>query len=376
VGRWNFENLSRTGSVVDQPRARYRHACLNYSVDWGMTLINLGNKCRVGLLPLLVSVAAACSDMAPDGDTYNTTIRGLNPGGSSNEPSGDSGSGGGSGGTEGDRPEVLPPEWACLDEPMMPVARDPARVQYRVAIVDFDSQPIMVTPVAGVQVSVCSNAACDPPMPTCPEGVELTPTQQCVTVTNIQGPVYQMNLPFNFQNGSLKLTAPGYAEMNYIFGGPMIGAPEGGPLVLGLAIPLLRESARVSAYLDCNGTQVNADRGTLAVRTLDCKRNRSNLDMVVLEGSRAPNVSVEPFDGEPTNGCAWTLSNDNSFSPNSLRTDGRGVAGYLDTDVGLLRLVAESPVNVQYPAAPPNLRVRPNVITLAELRDGLGRWGQ
>lgn len=346
-----------------------------------MTLINLGNKCRVGLLPLLLSAAAACSDMAPDGDTYNTRIRGLNPGGSGSGPSGDSGSGGnsGAGGTENERPEVLPPEWACLDNPTPVAERTPARVQYRVPIVDFDTQTSVPTPVQDLNVLVCSNAACDPPMPTCPTEVTLTPTQQCVTVTNIVGPVYQIDLPYNFQNGALKLTAPGYAEMNYVFGGPMIGAPEGGPLVFGLPIPLLRESARISAYLDCNGTQVNVMRGTLAVRTLDCKRNRSNLDMMmgtVLEGSRAPNVSVEALDGEPTNGCAWTLSNDNIFSPNNLLTDGRGVAGYLDTDVGVLRLVAESPVGVQYPASPPNLRVRANVITLAELRDGLGRWGQ
>lgn len=348
-----------------------------------MTLINLANNCRVGVLPLLLSMAAACSDMDPETDTYNTVILGQNPGagGGGSGPSGDSGSGGssgGAGGTENMRPEVLPPEWACLDTPMMPVARDPARVDYRVAIVDFDSQTTNPAPVAGVNVLVCSNAACDPPMPPCPTEGTLTPTQQCVTVTNIQGPVYQINLPWQFQNGSLKLTAPGYAEMNYIFGGPMIGAPEGGPLVIGLAIPLLRESARVNAYLDCNGTQVDASRGTLAVRTLDCKRNFSNLDMTMMtrEGSRAANVSVEPFDGEPMNGCAWTLSNDNIFAPNNLRTDPRGVAGYLDTDIGVLRLIAESPVGVQYPAAPPNLRVRPNVITLAELRDGLGRWGQ
>jgi hypothetical protein len=247
-----------------------------------------------------------------------------------------------------------------------------------VPIVDFDTQTTMLSQVPDLNIAVCSNAACDPPMPTCPTGTTLTPTQQCVTVTNIAGVLYEIDLPWSFTNGSLKLTAPLYAEMNYIFGGPMIGAPEGGPLVIGLGIPLLRESARVSAYLDCNGTPVNADRGTLAVRTLDCKRNFSAADptMMTREASRAANVSVEAFDGEPENGCAWTLSNDNTFSKNSLKTDPRGVAGYLDTDVGLLRLVAESPVGVQYPASPPNLRVRPNVITLAELRDGLGRWGQ
>lgn len=340
--------------------------------------MNLGKMCRVGLLPLLLIATGACSDMDPGTDTY-LSVNNLTPsagaGGDGSGPGGEAGSGGGS--TE---PIDYPPEWACLAPggAMAPVSREPARVQYRVAIVDFDSQPINPTPVPNLNVTVCANAACDPAMPACPAGAAATPTQQCVTVTNLQGPIYEIDLPYNFQNGSLKLTAPDYAEMNYIFGGPMIGAPEGGSLVLGLAIPLLRESARVEAYRDCNGTVVNPDRGTLAVRTLDCRRSRSNLDPtgMVLEGTRAPNVSVEPFDGAPENGCAWTLANDNAFSPNNLLTDPRGVAGYLDTDVGVLRLIAEAPPGVRYPTAPPNLRVRPNVITLAELRDGLGRWGQ
>jgi hypothetical protein len=375
----SFENLARPSvapSVVDDRGTSYRRGSLTDLRALGMIGMNLGNMSRIGSLSLLVAAAAACSDMAPDEDTY-TAVYGLGS-------AGGSGSATGMGGTDnagtGGTPEPtgpLPPEWACLDEPQPVVDRMPSRIQYRVPIVDFDTQTSALTAVAGLVVQVCGNASCDPALPPCPAGGATTPIEQCFTQINpLPVPyVYEFDLPWQFTNGILKLTAPGYAEMNYIFGGPMIGPPEGGSLVIGLPIPLLRNSARANAYLDCGVSSVDPTRGTVAVRTLDCRRNLRNLSMTVPEGSRAPMVTVSALD-EVENGVAWALSNDNTFSPNTLQTDPRGVAGYLDTDVGVVRLVAEAPIGRQYPAAPPNLRVRPNVITLAELRDGLGRWGQ
>jgi hypothetical protein len=342
----------------------------------GMIGMNLGNMSRIGSLSLLVAAAAACSDMAPDDQTYETVYGSLQGGGSGSAPGGGGSENAGTGGTM-EPAGPLPAEWACLDQPQPLADRVPSRIQYRVPIVDFDTQTALLQAVAGLVIQVCGNAACDPPLPPCPAGGATSPAEQCFTQTApLPVPyVVELDLPWQFSNGSLKLTAPGYAEMNYIFGGPMIGPPEGGSLVIGLPIPLLRNSARESAYLDCGVNGVDPTRGTVAVRTLDCKRNIRNLSMTVPEGSRAPLVAVSALE-EPANGVAWALSNDNIFSPNTLQTDARGVAGYLDTDVGVVRLVAEAPIGRQYPSAPPNLRVRANVITLAELRDGLGRWGQ
>jgi hypothetical protein len=99
----------------------------------------------------------------------------------------------------------------------------------------------------------------------------------------------------------------------------------------------------------------------------------------VLQGKRAALVRVEANPETPPPGsCAWSLSDANAFAPDSLQTDARGVAGFLDAAVGVINVFAEAPIGdgYPYPARPPALRVRAGVITLAELRDGLGVWGQ
>jgi hypothetical protein len=258
--------------------------------------------------------------------------------------------------------------------------RMPSRITYRTVIVDFDSQGVSPTPVPNVVVEICSNADCVPALPRCAAGVTPTPTQQCFIQSNPNPNVpflFDFDLPYSFDNGYFKVTAPDYAEMHYILGGPMIGTPEGSTVVYGLGIPLLKEAARVGAYRDCGGKLVDPMRGTLALRTLDCQRDTTPLAPGVLIGRRAPEVRVEAVPEPPPNACAWSLSDANVFSRDSLQTDGRGVAGFLDAPVGSMVVLAQAPVpDGAYPARAPALRVRANVITLAELRDGLGRWGQ
>jgi hypothetical protein len=332
--------------------------------------MNLGE--RIGLLAALICIASGCSDMAPEDETYNIKYN-LNP----------VGGGGGGGGSTGDVPPGdLPPEWECLREPLQPVAREPSRVQYRVPILDFDSQPQNPRAIDQLTVTVCDNAACDPPLPLCTPGSMPAPTEQCVTVNNaLPGApayVYQIDLPYQFSNGYLKLTAPNYAEMNYILGGPMIGAPEGGSLVIGLALPVLTLAARANAYRDVGVADgQDATGGVLAVRALDCLRNPGRLSPTVPEGHRAPQVAVEAQpDDPPPPAVAWSVSDNNTFSRDDLLTDARGVAGFLNTPIAALVVVARSPVEITYPTNAPTYRVRPGVITLAELRDGLNVWGQ
>jgi len=332
--------------------------------------MNLGE--RIGLLALLLGVAGGCSSMAPEDDTY-TLIFGNRGGG---------GGGGGGGGDTGATPrEELPPAWQCLETPQPAADRDETRIQYRVPIVDFESQPANPRPVPELVVEVCDTITCDPPLPACPAGATPAARQQCVTVTNLPGPppvVYQIDLPWNFSNGYLKLTAPNYAEMNYILGGPMIGAPEGGPLVIGLAIPVLTLAARANAYRDVGVADgQDATGGVLAVRALDCVRRIGNLSPMIPEGNRAAEVTVEAQpSAPPAPAVAWSVSGNNVFSQDNLLTDARGVAGYLNIQGGQLGVTARAPVGVTYPDTTQTFRLRGGVITLAELRDGLGVWGQ
>lgn len=233
---------------------------------------------------------------------------------------------------------------------------------YVVGIVDFDSQPYSPTPVKGLQIEVCGSPSCDPPASE-PEVIITNPVEG-------QPPfVYAIEVPFRFSNGSLRLTAPNYAPMDYIFNGPMIGPPEGGYVVQGLTIPLLKATTRETIYHDLGlPGEVDTSRGVLALRTLNCLRQ---------EGSnpRAPGVkliSVPQAPDEPA--VAWTLSTSNRATANRLETDARGVAGFVNALPLVYDLEGLSPVGLTYGRT--SIAVRPGVITLAEIRDGIGLWGQ
>ena len=155
----------------------------------------------------------------------------------------------------------------------------------------------------------------------------------------------------------------------------MKGPPEGGYVVRGLTIPLLKTATRDTIYNDL-GLPGPADptRGVLAIRTLDCRRNSMGP-----QGTRAAGVRLEAIPAQPpAPAVAWTLSFSNRATPNKLETDMRGVAGFVNVIPGSVDVEAVAPVG------PPagliygrtTLSVRAGVITLAEVRDGLERWGQ
>jgi hypothetical protein len=266
----------------------------------------------------------------------------------------------GAGGAQ-DKP-VIGPEWACLLAPQKPITQEPQRVTYVVAIVDFDSQPYSPIPVSGLKIDVCGSPSCDPPA-AAPDVVIHNPVQG-------QPPfVYAIEFPFRFSNGSLRLTAPGYAPMDYIFNGPMIGPPEGGYVVQGLTIPLLKATTRDTIYHDLGiAGDVDKSRGVLALRTLNCLRDPK-------ANPRAPGVKLLSIPSAPKEpSVAWTLSTSNRATPNRLETDGRGVAGFVNVLPLVYDLEGLSSVGIRYGRT--SIAVRPEVITLAEIRDGIGLWGQ
>lgn len=328
---------------------------------------------RLGLLALLASIASGCSSMAPEDDTYNSVVR------QPLEPS-EGGSGGSGGGTgSGGAPLTDSPAWTCLDDVLMPLAatRTPARIQYRAPIVDFDTSQAI--PELSVQACITSDCA---PLPACTSAAP-APTEQCAQVTAPAAgapPVYTIDVPYGF-DGGLKLTRePDYAELDYFFGGPLIGVPEETPeevrtIVFGLAIPVLKKAARQRAYDEVGAGPVDETRGTLAVRTLNCARPPTAIPGIP-QGQRASGVSLEALGADPgaDGAISWTISDRNQFTANRLVTDPRGVAGFLNARPVVLDVQAELPDGTTFGLA--SLRVRPNVITLAELRPGLGIWGQ
>lgn len=259
-------------------------------------------------------------------------------------------------------PVELGPEWACLTAPQKPVAQEPQRVTYVVGIVDFDSQPYSPTPVSSLKIEVCGSPSCDPPA-SAPDVVIRNPLPGQPSF------VYAIEFPFRFSNGSLRLTAPGYAPMDYIFNGPMVGPPEGGYTVQGLTIPLLKATTRDTIYHDLGiAGEVDKSRGVLALRTLNCLRDPK-------ANARAPGVKLVSIPNAPkAPSVAWTLSTSNRATPNRLETDGRGVAGFVNVLPLVYDLEGLSPVGLSYGRT--SIAVRPEVITLAEIRDGIGLWGQ
>jgi hypothetical protein len=160
--------------------------------------------------------------------------------------------------------------------------------------------------------------------------------------------------------------------MDYVFGGPMKGLPDGSSVVYGLTIPLLKESTRDTIYNDL-GLSGTADpsRGVLALRTLDCGRSAQG------QGVRAKGVRLSAIPKAPPEpAVAWTLSFSNRATPNKLETDARGVAGFVNMLPGSVDVEGIAPVGGGTPYGRTTLAVRPGVITLGELRDGLDIWGQ
>lgn len=348
--------------------------------------MNLRNMGRTGLLPLLLGVMA-CSDMDSGEDTFRIVYPNLvSDGGSGgNGQTGNAGSSG-AGGTDTIPPDGLleTEDWSCLkDDPRTSVVPrgTPTRIQYRVPVVDFDT----LTPVPGIIVEPCTTSNCDV-YPSCAAGATPAPAEPCAIVTppaSAASPIFVIDFPYNF-TGGLKITKPGeYAEMDYFFGGPLVGLPElalseGGNVVIGQGIPVLKSRTRERAYQEVGVSTVDPTRGTLAVRTLSCRRTPAMPSATGMtpppQGQRAAGVSLEAMPAAPEGSAAWALSTGNVFSPNRLITDARGVAGFLNAPPVITDVQAVLPDGTTYGYTP--IRVRADVITLAELRPGLDVWGQ
>lgn len=329
--------------------------------------MNLRNVCRIGLLPFVLG-AVACSDMDPGADTFRTVYPNLaSPGGSGgdDQSGGGSSGSGGTGGSQAEPPAMLPAQWACLqgDPPTVsPAMPPPQNVNYLVPIVDFDNAP---QTVADVSVKLCTSAACDPFV------------QIPIVQPDPARPVFLLVLPYGLMNPYLKFEAPGYATMDYYFGGPLVGVPNPDPdndpstptpPFLGNVVPLLKQETLDNLLRDVQAPVPQpAGRGVLAVRTLNCT------------GARAPDVIVEPVSDMPDDTVRWTLSDSNAAVRGVFPTDIRGVAGFANVPEGTFRVRGIAPTGEEgegLPYGDHTLRVRPGVITLGEVRQGIGAFGQ
>jgi hypothetical protein len=330
--------------------------------------MNLVNKYRGSVLPLLVAAATGCSDMNSAEDSYRTVYGPLQAAGAGSNGGGDSGSGG-SGGTAPAMEPDLPPEWACLEEPTdrTPVPMG-TRITYRVPIVDFDSMPgAAPLLVPNLRVSFCTDAACT-----------LFAAADVVVETQpdpMRPFVYDFTMPYGY-NATMKLEAEGYATMYYILGGPMVGTPSGSPVVGGQAIPLLKNAARNELYAGL-GLQVPAaaDRGDLAVRTLNCVRDAMTGQTTA--GTRASGVTLGSAP-EDAAAIPYSLSYGNRAAPDRP-TDARGVAGFASLRPQNYTVWGIAPVGEEgVPFGETVVPVRNGAVTLLEVREGLADtgWGQ
>jgi hypothetical protein len=242
-------------------------------------------------------------------------------------------------------------DWYCLGTAPVMADRVPGRIQYTVPVVDFDSQLYAPTPIAGAQLTVCTSAACTEPF---------TDWHQLDSGSPL---LWSLDLPYGLSNAVLRFTAPGYVPMDYVLGGPMIGNPVDGSLVVkGIGIPLLHEEALSALYGEVGLGAFDPSRGVFAVRVLDCN------------GSRAPDATLSASAVSPGS-VPFSLSNGNLASANSSTTDARGVAGIMNLLPNTFDVSALSPGG-EMVARPTTVNIRPGVVTLAEIRVGLDQWGQ
>jgi len=332
--------------------------------------MNLGNLCRVGLLPLMLGTAAACSDMDPGTDTY-LSVNNLTPraGAGGDDGVGSSGAGGnptagGSGGS-GSGPSDVPAAWACLVNPPPPFQlpmMPPATVNYLVPVIDLN----LGTAVPGLAVKLCISESCVPDVPI-PAIVQPEPPR----------PIYLIQIPYNtVQSPYLQLSADGYVTMDYYFGGPMVGNPRPdpdnnpetpAPPFLGNVIPMLRTETLDGLLRDVQApSPALPGTGVLAVRTLSCTNER------------APGVYVEPVQEMPEDIVPWTLSDNNAALRGVNPTDPRGVAGFANVPAGTYRVQGVAPIGGETGTefGPHTLRVKPGFITLGEVRLGIGQYAQ
>jgi hypothetical protein len=155
----------------------------------------------------------------------------------------------------------------------------------------------------------------------------------------------------------------------------MVGPPEGGAQVVGLPFFLLTEVARDQLYRQIGvPTPADPSRGILAVRTLNCDRQMG-------QSTRAEKVRVEMLPSQPpAPAVPWVLSFGNQATKDLFETDDRGAAGFanLSPQSYTVRGIAPAPINSEEgtPYGTTLATVRPDTITIVEVREGQDLWGQ
>jgi len=219
-------------------------------------------------------------------------------------------------------------QWYCVgDEPEM-ADRETGRVQYTLPVADSDGAA-----VPDLTVNVCGDPGCPEELPKC-----VNDAGQCFEVSGDRDLVF--SFPFGF-DGVLRFTAPGFVETNYVLGGPMIGTPDGQLEVDGQRLTMASSQSIV-----------NTQRGSLVLKALGC------------DGQPASGVRVQPVSGS-------VLSEGPAAG---LVTDDQGVVTSDNMQPDAATLAAIAPDGSEY--ARVTALIRANAVTVAELRIGIGVWGQ
>lgn len=248
---------------------------------------------------------------------------------------------------------MKPSEETCLDYVEM-APRDPGRVQYVVPVVDFDAQLYAPIPVRDATFQVCLNASCDVQLPTC--DVEAA---NCYRELPGPNPVVRViDFPFGLTNVVLRWSAPGYIATDYVLGGPLVGSPSGELSVRGIGIVLVKETTWTSLHAQV-GAVPDPTRGALATRVLDCSLQRGS------------GIEMAAWNADLDGGTPFSLSSSNLVTDARLTTDERGVVGFFGLPAQTLDVFLPG-----FDLPPVTYNIRPNTLTLAELRWGLDQFGQ
>lgn len=251
------------------------------------------------------------------------------------------------------KPPIDAAAWACLSSPIAIANRQPGPVTYVVPVYDFTDHLQAPQTVPGLAIMACASLDCAASDP----GVSVSTDTYIATLT----------FPFGF-DGWLKISAPGYVEVHYRLGGPMIGTPEGGLTVYGLPVRLLKPSTLQFEYSSLGVATPNGGVGLLMARTLSCARD--HMAGVAL-GTLTAGVQIESTD--QTAAIAYAIAGNGVFSPNLVSGD-RGEVGLANVSLGSLDVRGVAPNDATYAAQ--ETVVEADAITLIELRPGLGAWGQ
>jgi hypothetical protein len=208
--------------------------------------------------------------------------------------------------------------------------REPGRVRYIVPVVGVGGDP---DAVSELEYSVCRLLSCDPPLPRC-DGPAL-PAEECYGLS--YGPPSELviDLPFAL-DGFARLRAPGYMDLFYDFGGPMVGAQNGDMTVFGQPVAMVAREP-----------ESDQNRGMLVIRALDCR------------GQPAADVQIRTAleTGEQ-----------------SVTTGDDGLVQLTDLIPSVQAFSATTPDGVAYAS---NIAlIRPDSVAMAGIRVGIGKWGQ